>query len=205
MTSSSTTAYTLQSTLGKDRGGAKMLMWPRSDASVTPLTFPMGIGTSLNAASLLFSYLGVATHTQGSKIEATHPGVTLTGIYLTDWAASKNAVSSGQAKIIGATQRGELQAAPAINIASMVTTSQNTVSTTSDVLYGVNVRWIGASPGDSMGVANGTKSPLWVHAVQDANGAVFTALPGGILYSSSMIVNITLTTGFASVILYRKQ
>lgn len=73
-----TTAYSVPDTLPKDTGGAKFGAMIDSNASTAAFALLRGIGTS-SVNSMLVAHQAVATHTQGSRVEAGHPGMLLAG------------------------------------------------------------------------------------------------------------------------------
>ena len=205
MTSASISAYTFQSTAPKDRGGAKFAALVSAQASVAPFTLYKGIGTSLNDAGYLFSHLAIGTHTQGSKVEATHPGVQLGGVYLSSLDASKNAVQSGEFRLAGITQHGEILATAACTLASTIVSDGNqTVISGSLILKGVGFV-----------VSNGAGARLqvgdnWVNKhtrIADSGSyQKLDSLPGGGLYiGTGLTITVENNGGTTSATFYWNQ
>lgn len=198
MSNTSISAFSLQSTLPKDAAGFKFLGWVRSDASVAPFTLPRGIGTSVNDSGFMFSHLGVGSHSQGSKIEANHPGMALMGVYLGDSDASK--VESGQAQLIKSTRKGELIVSGACKIPIMNATSFNTYTLGSGLLHGGYITGNAVGAGDSVVLRSGSNDLIRFTFSSASQTHPLEVPAGGIYFSSSIIHARTLAAGGATSI-----
>lgn len=141
--------YSLTGTLPKDAGGQKFAAWVDDNSSISDFALPRGIGASEMFGKFV-AHLGVATYTQGSRVEPLAPLVTLGGPYIESAAASPatSPVSGGSAQIAGMTNWNELFTRPAPLNASQVTTSANLIKNGSGIVFGMTIAMSGGSQGD---------------------------------------------------------
>jgi hypothetical protein len=202
MSNASISAYSLQSTLPRDVAGYKFMGWVRSDASVAPFTLPRGIGTSTNESGYMFSHLGVSSHTQGSKIEANHPGMALMGVFLQDGNLSGSKVESGQAQLIQSTRKGELIVSGACKIPIMDATSANIYTLGSGLLHGGYITGAGVTAGDNVLIKSNTNTVFNI-TFESANQTIPLNVPaGGIYFGASITHSRTISGGATSVTLF---
>lgn len=185
MSNTSVSAYSLISTLPKDAVGQKFNGLVRADASVAPFVLMKGIGTSMNGASLMFAHQAVATHVQGSVIEANHPGVALVGVYLADGAASP--VESGQAQLIQSTRRGELIVSGACKIPITDVTSANIYTVGSGLIHGGYIAGVDVNLGDSVTIKDGATNRFQFFFDSTSKTFIMDIPAGGIYFSSSIV------------------
>lgn len=199
MSAGSVTGYTIQDTLPRDKGGQKMWALVREEASAAGYLLPKGIAGSIAGASLQFGHLAIGTHTQGSKVEARHPGIQLGGIYLDSTLASKTSANNGEFRLAGISRWGEIFTTQASATTSNITAgSRNTVLATSGLLKAIN--YVSLNKTDTASVII-TDNGLFKHAIV-ANGASFSkyqSFPGGIHIGTSLTIDIHFGGGTASV------
>lgn len=195
ISNTSVTAYSFISRSPLDSGGAKFMPLIRADASVATFSLFKGIGTSVNSASIMFSHLAVGTATQASPIENFAPFVGIGGVYLDDWAASRNSVQSGQGKIAGISKAGEIFSTGASRSVSLII--NGIVQTTSQLVYGVIVSGDGVTAGDIIEFEEGNIG-RFTYVFTAANETKYLNFDGPLFFTALNVVP-TISGGAASV------